>query len=200
MYERKKTKLIQGVGINDADYRVGLRSNGVLTWKCPIYVIWGSMLSRCYSPKYHKENPTYLDCYVSPAWLRFSEFRKWVVTQNWEGLVLDKDTLTLGNKVYSEDQCVFIGAALNSFLTNRKAARGPYPLGVGMWKGRYFAYCNNPFTLRMDHLGRFSSAELAHEAWRQRKHQHACTYADMQTDQRIADALRNRYSIYRENY
>lgn len=200
MYVRKKSKLIQGVGINDADYRIGIRSNGILTWKCPIYVIWASMLSRCYSGKYHKDHPTYADCYVDDSWLKFSEFRKWVLTQEWQGLVLDKDTLNLGNKIYSESQCIFISTALNSFLTNRRAARGPYPLGVGVCKGRYFAYCNNPFTLRMDHLGAFPSAELAHEAWRKRKHLHACAYADMQRDDRIADALRNRYSIYRDNY
>lgn len=56
------------------------------------------------------------------------------------------------------------------------------------------ARCNNPFTLARECLGFFQDPDAAHEAWRARKHEHACVYADMQTDPRIAKALRARYA------
>ena len=42
----KKTRLIQGVGINDADYHVTQNENGKQVWVCPYYETWKSMLMR----------------------------------------------------------------------------------------------------------------------------------------------------------
>ena len=80
-------RLVQGVGVNDAGYRVAIKerlpcSNGKRiqkeVWMCPYYSKWKSMLVRCYSTKYHQRRPTYKDCSVCNDWLLFSNFRKWV--------------------------------------------------------------------------------------------------------------------------
>jgi hypothetical protein len=117
-------------------------------------------------------------------------------TQPWAGNQLDKDILVPGNKVYSPETCVFVSSALNSFLLDHGRARGKWPLGVGPHKmtGKFRARCSNPFTGKEESLGMFSDPADAHEAWRARKHEHALRYADMQSDPRVADALRSRFS------
>lgn len=108
----KQKKLIYGVGINDAGYAVMKREEAgyvdgkrkrKLVWACPYFRAWSSMLSRCYSTKWHERYPTYKGCTVSKEWHTFSNFRAWMVTQDWEGKSLDKDLLIEGNKIYSAD-------------------------------------------------------------------------------------------------
>jgi hypothetical protein len=117
-------------------------------------------------------------------------------TQDWEGKHLDKDILLPGNKMYSPDTCIFVSPALNTFLIDCGAAKGKWPIGVCWNKrfGKFAAQCSNPFTGKRGHIGNFNCPEKAHEAWRARKHEHALRYAEMQTDPRIAEALRTRFS------
>ena len=190
----KVKKLVFGVGVNDLSRPVRTKLNGKEV-KCPFYNRWTAMLQRCYCPKFHLERPTYVGCSVTEEWLLFSNFEGWMKTQDWEGKELDKDLLKAGNKLYSPDFCVFIPRELNAFTTDRGASRGEYPLGVHLHKGkgRFMAYCKNPFTKRQEHLGLFDTPDEAHLAWRKRKHELACIYADQQTDPRVAEALRTRY-------
>lgn len=127
-----------GVGINDADYEVkkSKKMNGKwkIVWMCPYYDRWTSMLSRCYSKKLQETHPTYKGCSVCDEWLRFSNFKKWMEEQNWEGRQLDKDFLFENNKVYSPSTCLFIPNKLNSFIITSGKARGEYPLGVHYMK------------------------------------------------------------------
>ena len=195
---RKKTKLVYGVGANDADYHtaIGAAIDGrwKLLWVCPLYEAWKGMLRRCYSKKLHARNPTYIGCSVAHEWLSFSAFRSWALTQDHEGKQLDKDILIPGNKVYSPDTCVFVPRELNCFMSDSSAARGDLQIGVDWHLEKFRASCNNPFTRKQECLGHFDNQSSAHAAWRARKYEHACTYAEMQTDQRIADALRSRYA------
>lgn len=187
------------VGINDAEYQTRLytKIDGKknLLWTCPFYQTWTSMLVRCYSLKLHARYPTYAGCSVTKEWLTFSAFREWMAGQDWDGMELDKDILRPGNKVYSPDTCVFVPRALNAFLVDSAAARGEWPIGVywDVQRGKFQSLCSNPFTGKRESLGRFACPDAAHEAWRARKHEMACAYADQQTDQRIATALRTRY-------
>lgn len=196
----KKNKLVYGVGQNDADYPVYIYSaidgGWKVTWRCPVYRVWASMLSRSYSAKFQDRSPAYADCSVAPEWHSFSVFRAWMLTQPWEGSQLDKDILQPGNKIYGAETCVFVSHQLNAFLTDSGASRGEWPIGVSWQKraDKFHAYCNNPFTSKKEHLGFFARPDAAHEAWRRRKHELACQYADMQTDPRIAASLRNRYA------
>jgi hypothetical protein len=116
--------------------------------------------------------------------------------QSWQGNHLDKDILFPGNKVYSPEGCIFVSPRLNQFLTDHGMARGNWPIGVYLnkEKGKFHAHCNNPFTGKQERLGYFDCPGEAHEAWRSRKHQHALRYAEMQTDPRIAEALRTRFA------
>ena len=192
---RKKNQMVYGVGINDADYVTDHRIDGKRV-VCPYYNTWKSMLMRCYGKKYQEHYPTYKGCSVCPDWLYFMNFRKWMIRQDWEGKQLDKDLLVRGNKVYSEDTCVFVDAMTNLFTTDRGRSRGNYPLGVCMDKrdGKFQARCCNPFTKKQENLGYFTCEHQAHLAWKDRKHILACQLADLQTDPRVAAALRTRYS------
>lgn len=189
----KKNKLVCGVGANDLERPVYWKENGKYTI-CPIYKIWKSMLVRCYDEKFHHRQ-TYQDCLVAPVWLKLSNFEKWINTQDWEGKELDKDILFPGNKVYGPDTCVFVTHAVNIFLIDSGASRGEYPIGVHWHKHtqKIAAQCRNPFTNKTEHLGLFDNAEDAHLTWKARKHEFACQYAEQQTDQRVAEALRTRY-------
>lgn len=187
-----------GIGINDADYKVTEHKDERVVWVCPYYQKWVSMLKRCYSADYQKRQPTYIGCTVCEEWIYFMNFRAWMITQDWEGKELDKDMLLAGNKVYSPDTCIFIHKIVNTFTIDCGAAKGKYPTGVFFHdgEGRLRAACSNPFTKKQETLGRFSTPEEAHQAWRKRKHELACQLADSEyvTDERVANALRTRYS------
>lgn len=201
----KTKKLVCGIGINNADYVVmkhgaiwhmdGKRNQ---TWVCPYYRAWKDMLVRCYSAKYQESKPTYAGCTVSEDWLTFSNFKAWMEKQDWEGKHLDKDLLLEGNKVYSADTCVFVTQTVNSFTTDSGAARGGWLIGVNLHKptGKFLSRCRNPFTKKSDHLGLFTCEQEAHKAWLKRKLELAHELAAIQTDQRIAKALIDRYSQY----
>lgn len=82
---------------------------------------WGGMLNRCYNHKYHERKPTYRDCSVSEYFQNFTNFYYWANAQvgfdivGWE---LDKDILIRGNKIYSEDTCVFVPREINTLIFN----------------------------------------------------------------------------------
>jgi hypothetical protein len=116
-------------------------------------------------------------------------------TQEWLGKELDKDLLSQGNKIYSPETCVFVDLNVNHFILDRSAKRGDFPIGVSFDKvrGKFQSYCGNPFTGKSSNLGYFDCPEKAHEAWRKRKHELACQLADLQTNERVANALRSRY-------
>ena len=203
----KNKKLVYGVGTNDSGYVVGKWEeagyvNGKRkrkhVWVCPFYQTWTNMLDRCYSPKFQERQPTYQGCAVSEDWLTFSNFRDWMTTQDWEGKQLDKDLLFEGNKVYGPDTCVFVSQLVNSFNLDSRASRGKWLIGVYWNKtaGKFQANCSNPFSekKKREYLGLFTTEQEAHEAWAKRKLELAHELAAIQTDQRVAKALIERYS------
>lgn len=201
----KNKKLVYGVGNNDADYVVEKKEmigciDGKIkqkrVWICVYYRAWKHMLERCYSAKFQERNPTYQGCTVSDNWLTFSNFKKWMKKQQWEGNQLDKDLLIEGNKVYSVDTCVFASPMVNTFTTDSGAARGKWLIGV-YWDKRankFKSQCSNPFSGKREHLGYFNCELEAHEKWQVRKLELAHELAAIQKDPRVAKALINRYS------
>jgi hypothetical protein len=159
------------------------------------------MLARCYDKNTQKTRPNYSECSVRCDWLIFSNFKDWMAKQDWRGNHLDKDLLFVGNKVYSPETCVFVSALTNTFTEDRANYRGNYPLGVCFDKRRknFYSRCSNPFTGSVEFLGIFNCETEAHLAWKKRKHELSCQLADLQTDQRVAEALRHRYLHSRKN-
>lgn len=47
-------------------------------------------------------------CSVCEEWLTFSNFKRWMEQQDYEGKALDKDLLVSQNKTYSSETCVFV--------------------------------------------------------------------------------------------
>lgn len=192
-------KKIYGVGINDAGYTVQrdvvVDGKKKLEWRCPYYRTWKDMLKRCYSGSFQNKCPTYIGCTVTEEWKTFSNFKAWMEKQDWEGKQLDKDLLVNGNAEYSPSTCTFIPKAVNMFLTDSGAARGDLPIGVSRLKGKYMARCSNPFSKKDEYLGLFSCPQEAHLAWKAKKAEHAKRLAEEQTDERVKNALLERYPM-----
>ena len=156
---------VYGVGIAGAKYPSTI--NGVLTKE---YTLWCSMLKRCYSDGFKKQRPTYEDCEVSESFKSYEYFYEWCHKQigfsnkDWQ---LDKDLLAKGNKIYSEDFCVFIPSDINLLLTKCTASRGEYLIGVSWCK------TNKAFKARVrknkdkqEYLGLFNTEIEAFNAYK----------------------------------
>jgi len=134
--------------------------------------LWRGVMERGLSESFKSKNPTYKDCTVTPEWHNFQNFAKWCEENypndigNWE---IDKDVLNVGSKIYSPDTCLFLPHWINSFTINCNLSRGDFPVGVSFDKatGMFRAKCSNDG--RTVSIGRFSTPEEAHLAWRKYK-------------------------------
>lgn len=161
---------------------------------CPIYKIWKDILKRCYDPKHQARNPTYVGCWVDPAWSLFSNFKIWVESCDWKGKQLDKDLLGDG-KLYSPSTCLFITSQLNKFIATGRSS-GELLTGVTFDKrsGKYSAQCHDPTGTFTRHVGTFLSEQDAHNAYVKRKSDVAKRIADSICDRRIAEGLLKKYA------
>lgn len=182
--------LIYGVGINDADYIVNQKNN-----PCPFYRAWFSMLYRCYNEEFKNKRKTYKGCFVCEEWLIFSNFKRWMDGQDWQGKQLDKDILFIGNKEYSPDKCVFVSALVNSLLTDAAAIRGNFPIGVTFHKqsGKFISRCS--VNGKQKNLGLYVSPEDAHKAYIDCKRVIIKEVAKGQVDPRVKSALEKRAEL-----
>ena len=123
---------VYGIGVFGIKYPS--RVNGVKTKE---YKLWHSMLVRCYSDTIKKKHPTYIGCGVSGNFKSYEYFYEWCQKQigfGNKGWHLDKDLFVKGNRVYSEDSCVFLPQEVNTLLTKRTNSRGEYSIGVSWSK------------------------------------------------------------------
>lgn len=184
-------KPLYGVGINDADYNVSVnkRVNDkmITIWRCPYYNKWTYMLKRCYS------NYGYLDCSVCEEWLYFSNFKKWMEQQEWEGKELDKDLYRGSLNHYSPDNCTFLSRDVNCFVLLRSKFRGEFPVGVCYDNSRrlYQSHCNiiEKGERKSKNLGRFKDPLTAHRAWQTAKRDQAIYLQSQQTCERTIKGL-----------
>ena len=157
-----------GVGIIGAKYPVSEGGRGTKD-----YILWKSMLERCYSDTSKKRNPTYEGCEVSDKFKSYEYFYEWCHKQigfGVEGFEMDKDLLVKGNKVYSESTCIFIPSEINTLLTKRTASRGEYPIGVCWSKIRKaFVAQVGKSKGKQKHLGYFNTELEAFKAYKQAK-------------------------------
>jgi hypothetical protein len=179
-------KLKYGFGVNDADYAVMPRVAGKHVY-CPYYQKWHHMLMRCYCEKFHAKRPNYIGCNACEEWRSFMAFRAWMMTQDWQRKELDKDLCGDG-KLYSPDNCVFISQALNSFMTDRAAERGLFPIGVRKIGNRFQSRVN--VNGNMKFLGAFGTPEEAHAAWVIAKTNLANDFIAIESDARVIQGIR----------
>ena len=162
------------------------------------YDLWYSMLRRCYSDNSKKKRPTYEGCEVSDKFKSYEYFYEWCHSQigfGVEGWHLDKDLLVKGNKVYSEDSCVFLPSEINSLLTKRTASRGEYLIGVSWYsKSKTFIAQVNKNKGKPEHLGYFKTEIEAFNAYKKAKEAFVKEQAEKwkdQIDERAYEALMN---------
>ena len=160
------------------------------------YKLWCSMLKRCYSTILKKKHPTYEDCEVSDNFKSYEYFYEWCHNQfgfNNKDWQLDKDLLIKGNKVYSEDSCIFIPSEINLLLVKNTASRGEYLIGV------YWSKTHKAFVARVsknkgkqEHLGYFNTEIEAFNAYKEAKESFVKEQAEKwkgKIDNRAYDAL-----------
>lgn len=152
-------KPIYGLAINDSKYNTHIVIEGK-RYRCPYYCVWHDMIRRCLSDKFKAKNITYKDCSVCEEWLTFSNFRRWMEQQDWQGKQLDKDIIKPSNKIYSPENCAFISPALNClFHASKKRPskfQGVYPSESGR---KFKAYMRT--SCKSNFLGSFNSEEEA---------------------------------------
>ena len=183
-----------------------VREGGRRIMQLPEYRQWDSMRRRCEVGGNHQTlYPTYHECTYHPEWSSFDIWVEWARQQigflnrdvRCEYWSLDKDVLVKGNKHYSPETCVFVPQIVNVFLTNSRAKRGRYPIGVclhdksaktPMYTASVGVGDGNKF------LGNFATPEIAFQAYKLAKEAYArelaIKYTDL-VDPRVVDALNN---------
>lgn len=161
-------KLYHGVGIDDSGKRNAQYKGSKLVWMNPCFQRWKTMLKRCYGPSGAADS-SYYAASVCSDWLNFSAFESWMLDQDYEGLEMDKDFLSLERKIYSPKTCAFVPKEINYFLGSSPSRKGDWPLGVSYSKDRekYSAHLRR-FGKSVG-LGRFESAEDAHATYQRAK-------------------------------
>lgn len=97
-------KLLCGIGVNDADYKVldsaqyekDGKTKTIFFFKCHYHSVWKGIFDRCYSSYRTTKYPSYEGCSVDPEWIYFSNFRKWMADQVESGMS------DAGDKLYEE--------------------------------------------------------------------------------------------------
>lgn len=195
-------KLVYGIGTNDADYVVA-KSEKVAgkwraAWRCPAYSAWKHMLERAFSKSKKISHPTYIGVTVCEEWLVFSKFKSWWDINYKQDYHLDKDILVSGNKEYSPDKCIYVPSWINSFIAERGAMRGDWPIGVS-WSVKYELFESYiSIKGRKKFLGHFSNPQSAHLRWVNAKLELVHKYKEEfdNVDERIYPALVKRYTNY----
>lgn len=162
-------RLFYGVGFNDKS-----RPAKDLTRNAPIYHynIWKKMLRRCYDLDFHVLQPSYTNCHISENFKSYSYFYDWCEKQIGFGehnFELDKDILKKGNKIYSEETCVFIPKEINQLFATCGKARGEYPIGVHYDHFTRRLKAAIRYKGRSVNLGRFDDPVVAFNAYKKTK-------------------------------
>jgi hypothetical protein len=139
--------------------------------------VFNDMNNRCIvGGAVQKKQPTYVGCTTSINFKEFQYFANWHMAQIGFGLEtyeLDKDFIIPGNKLYSEDTCVLIPSALNTFFGDSRKIRGNYPQGVVWHPQRERFQAQIRIGEKYKYLGLFDTPELAFTAYKKAKEDEA---------------------------
>ena len=184
---------VYGVGVSGAKYPPTISGRNTKE-----YDLWKSMLRRCYSDGFKKKNQAYEGCKCSENFKSYEYFYEWCNKQigfGVDGFELDKDLLIKGNKLYSEDSCVFLPHEINTVLIKCTASRGEYLIGV-YWskKDKTFVARVNNSKGKQEHLGYFKTELEAFNAYKEAKEffiKELASKWKSQIDERAYNALMN---------
>lgn len=163
---------------NDADYVViktvkYVDSNGTVRNRqtyCPFYRKWVNIRSRV---KIYNNTPSCAGVTVAKEWLTFSNFKRWMESQAWEGCELDKDILGNGKREYGPETCCLVPQYINLLLVYKEELKGVYPRGVhyATRDPRMHRERSKPYTAAVSvygkskNLGYYLTPEEVHKAW-----------------------------------
>ena len=136
------------------------------------YQLWKGIVERCFSERYQNKYPTYAGCKMSENFLSFQYFAEWCQSQVGylqKDYHLDKDILIDGNKLYSEDTCVFAPKDLNAFSKKFDRPREDLPTGVYKTKSGKFKAKAGDKVFGNFVVGIFATIEEASEAYIEQK-------------------------------
>ena len=123
----RNTDMFYGIGFNDRKYPTKVKSKHTRE-----YIFWTGFLSRSCSENTKNNQPSYKPRSVSENFKSYSYFYEWCQDQiGFDlGFDLDKDLIVKGNKIYSEEFCVFLPSEINRALCKNDKGRGGLPIGV----------------------------------------------------------------------
>lgn len=187
-----KRKLILGYGLNDFDKSIFVDGKHIKE-----YIMWTNMLKRCYCEKYQLKRQTYIGCTVENHLLSFTNFYNFI--RNVKGydepqFQLDKDLLSINNKIYCRETICFVPKDINMFLVKRDASRGNNIIGTTCDKkdGKFLGHIS--IDGKFKSLGRFHTEIEAFNVYKEAKEQQAKVLAERwkdKIDERVYNALIN---------
>ena len=159
---------VYGVGITGCKYLISIDCE--LTRE---YVLWHSMMCRCFDNRFKIAQPTYKNVSCCNEWLNFEVFYEWLHSQlnfdkwfNEKWWALDKDIILKNNNIYSPDTCCLVPQNVNCLFLKRKSDRGDLPIGVRRVGEKFEASCSNPFTNKVERFGKFNTVEEAFQSYK----------------------------------
>lgn len=190
-------KLVHNLGFNTNKYPA--EANNISQNE---YNTWQRMLERC-TAKCWVRQPFYNGTTCSDNFKSYTFFYEWCNAQVGFGNVdsnnkywhLDKDLLVKGNRIYSEDTCVFIPQKINNLLTKSDSSRGKYPIGVTWHKVRlkFCTVCSDGHG-KQKHLGYSDTPEeafLIYKKFKENLIKQVANEYEQQIDTRAYNALMN---------
>lgn len=138
---------IYGVGMKGAKYPASYINKSGKTVGTKEYYVFRSMITRCYSDNYHKQQPTYKNVTCCKEWHNRDVFEDWLRSQpNYEKFLngdfaLDKDILVRDNKIYSPETCCLVPRRVNELFKKDWAEDNDMPIGARKKNGKYIVYC-----------------------------------------------------------
>jgi len=124
-------------------------------------------------------------------WKLFSNFKNWMIEQDWKNKELDKDLLIIGNKTYSPNTCMFVTSTINKLIGVHGSSKNTYAIGVSWSKrnNKYRADCDVQGKQR--YLGLYLTEEEASQVYRACKKEVIICVANQQSDLKLKSALLN---------